>query len=177
MNDPLTVRLARREESAALALIGQATFLATYAHMIPQADLLLHCQRHHAAEVYQNWLANPTASIWVASVPSTENIVGYAVVVTPDFPDLETKETDRELRRIYLADRWAGAGVGHRLLTAAAAEAAQDGARRLLLAVYHGNEQALAFYRREGFSPVGTRSFLVGTQRYHDLVLARPLAA
>ncbi len=54
-------------------------------------------------------------------------------------------------------------------------EARARGAPRLLLGVYAGNDRAIAFYGRQGFKPVGERSFLVGANRYHDLVLARRL--
>jgi ribosomal protein S18 acetylase RimI-like enzyme len=54
---------------------------------------------------------------------------------------------------------------------------AASGHRRLLLGVYAGNERALAFYRKQGFSDLGTRQFNVGGKLYDDLVLARPLAA
>ena len=47
-----------------------------------------------------------------------------------------------------------------------------EGASRLLLGVYQGNERALAFYERMGFDKIGTRQFDVGGRIYDDWVLA-----
>jgi hypothetical protein len=41
------IRQATPDDAAALALVGAATFLDTYAHMIPGADLLAHCTVRH----------------------------------------------------------------------------------------------------------------------------------
>ncbi len=169
----LTIRPARGDEASALAILGQATFLSSYAHMIPQADMVAHCRAQHSPEIYARWLTDEAVSIWVASVPQTENLVGYAVVLPPEFPALEVKPGDWELRRIYIADRWARTGLGQRLMTGAVSEVMERGGCRLLLAVYHDNQPALAFYRKAGFREAGTRSFLVGTQQYHDLILAK----
>jgi ribosomal protein S18 acetylase RimI-like enzyme len=58
-------------------------------------------------------------------------------------------------------------------MEAALAGAAAQGAARLLLGVYRGNQRAIAFYGKHGFVEVGVRQFLVGETRYDDVVLAR----
>jgi ribosomal protein S18 acetylase RimI-like enzyme len=59
---------------------------------------------------------------------------------------------------------------------AAAVEAARArGARTLWLGVWERNERAIAFYRKSRFADVGTQTFVLGTDRQRDLVLARPL--
>jgi tRNA (guanine37-N1)-methyltransferase len=49
------------------------------------------------------------------------------------------------------------------------------GAAGVWLGVNGENLRAQAFYRRSGFEVVGDRTFRVGDQQHHDLVLHHPL--
>ena len=65
--------------------------------------------------------------------------------------------------------------AGQGLMDLALAQAKTQGSARLLLGVHRENRRALAFYKRNGFVPVGVRTFQVGASLFDDLVLARPL--
>jgi ribosomal protein S18 acetylase RimI-like enzyme len=168
------IRRAVGSDTPALALVGQATFLETYAHMIPWADMRAHCEREHGEARYAGWLADDRHRLWLAEVADTRAPVGYAVLSPPDLP-IPTGPDDVELKRIYALNRLHGAGLGARLMAKALEEAAAAGARRLLVGVHSGNARALAFYARQGFLQAGVRKFRVGGQTYDDLVLARAL--
>ena len=60
-------------------------------------------------------------------------------------------------------------------MDAAVEDARALGRTRLLLGTHEGNARAIAFYRRNGFSEVGTRTFQVGTQVCCDLIFGRAL--
>ena len=170
----VVIRRAVPEDAAALALVAQATFLETYAHMIPRADMLAFCGQEHGETRYAAWLAEPAYRIWLAESAATGAPVGYALVSPPDLP-IPTEPGDLELKRIYSLHRLHGSGLGARLMREAIEGATAAGARRLLLGVHSGNERALAFYARQGFVQAGVRKFPVGGQVYDDLVLARLL--
>ena len=170
----VAIRRAIPGDDAALALVAQATFLETYAHMIPLADMLAFCRREHGEARYVAWLADPACGTWLAQAAATGAPVGYALVSPPDLP-IATEAGDLELKRIYTLHRTHGSGLGARLMGAAIAGAAAAGGRRLLLGVHSGNARALAFYARQGFVQAGVRKFPVGGQVYDDLVLARSL--
>ena len=168
------IRRAVPGDEAALALVAQATFLETYAHMIPLADLLAFCRREHGEARYAACLADPAYRIWLAQAVATGAPVGYALVCAPDLP-IPAAPGDLELKRIYTLHRTHGSGLGARLMDAAIAATAAAGARRLLLGVHSDNGRALTFYARQGFVQAGVRKFPVGGQVYDDLVLARLL--
>jgi len=94
--------------------------------------------------------------------------------VPPDLP-IETDAHDIELRRIYALSLTRGTGLGHKLMARAIDDARALGRRRMLLGVLGINEQARAFYEREGFTLTGTRQFRVGEAVYDDVVYARAL--
>ncbi|MBN8805791.1 MAG: GNAT family N-acetyltransferase [Sphingopyxis terrae] len=144
------IREAGEADAAALALIGAATFLETFAGILDGEAIVGHCAAQHQEAAYRAYLASG-ARAWLAEAG------------------------DIELKRIYSLSRVHGSGLGAALMRCALHAAA--GHRRLLLGVYARNERALAFYRKQGFVDVGTRQFNVGGKFYDDRVLARPLAA
>jgi diamine N-acetyltransferase len=167
-----SLRAAGEDDADALALVGAATFLESFAAMLDTAAILGHCARVHTPGACAA-LLRAGAAAWLAEAAPAGAPIGYAILTEPDLPGAGA--ADRELRRIYAFSRWHGAGVGAALLAAAIAEAARRGAARLMLGVHEGNARALAFYARQGFVPVGTRRFRVGDRLCDDRVLARPL--
>lgn len=162
-------------DAAALALVGQATFLETYAHRLPADDILAHCAREHIATRYAEWLDQPGAyRFWGAHLAGPGAMVGYVMLSPPDLP-VPLQPGDLEIRRIYLLSRFHGGGTGGRLMAAAVDAARALGAPRVLLSVFGENANAIAFYARQGFTQAGVRKFQVGANTYDDLVLARAL--
>lgn len=171
----IAVRAARAGDEAALSLLGGATFLESYAHLLPVTDIIGHVGRQHAAAVYERWLADATCSIWLAEHLPGRAPVGYAVVTPPDLPLPDIGPGDLEIRRIYLLHRFQRGGLGRRLMAEVMAHGRAVTARRLLLGVYSRNESALAFYQRLGFVRAGTRQFRVGANDYFDYILSLDL--
>ena len=176
MSADLSIRRAVPGDEDALALVGQSTFLETFAGILDGGAIVEHCRRAHAAAQYREWLADPAAGLWLAETARGQAPVGYAVVARPALPGAD-EARDLELKRIYLLSRQHGGGAGKRLLQQAVAFATAAGAARLLLGVYSGNEAAIGFYLRQGFVHFTQRQFNVGGTLYDDYVLSLALAA
>jgi ribosomal protein S18 acetylase RimI-like enzyme len=176
MSPALPVRRALPGDEEALALVGQSTFLETFAGILDGGAIVEHCRRAHAAAQYRDWLADPAAAIWLAESEQGMAPVGYAVLARPQLPGADV-ERDLELKRIYLLSRFHGGGTGKQLLRQAVEFATAAGAARLLLGVYAGNEAAIAFYLRQGFVHLTQRQFNVGGRMYDDHVLSLTLPA
>ena len=166
------IRLAGQDDADALALIGAATFLESFAGILDGTALQQHCQTRHAAATYAAYLAKG-AQAWLVEVEPGHAPVGYALLTEPELD--AAREGDIELKRIYLLSRFQGVGMAQTLMDTVQQAAAQDHTR-LLLGVKDDNHRALSFYRRQGFARIGKRQFGVGGMLYQDLVLARPLA-
>ena len=171
----IIVRAARAGDEAALSLLGGATFLESYAHLLPVTDIIGHVGRQHAASVYERWLGDPSCRIWLAEHMPGRAPVGYAVVTPPDLPMPGIGQGDLEIRRIYLLHRFQRGGLGRKLMAETIAHGRAVAAKRLLLGVYSRNAAALAFYERLGFARVGTRQFRVGANDYFDYILSLDL--
>lgn len=166
------IRPCSPDDATALAFIGAATFLETFAGILEGDAIVAHCARQHVPEAYRSWL-DAGALAWLGLCDPGGAPVGYALVTAPDLE--AARPGDLELKRIYSFSRCHGSGLGRALMAAAIEGARQRDARRLLLGVYQHNARALAFYRRHGFCPVGTRRFDVGGRLYDDAVLALDL--
>ena len=169
-----TVRQAVSGDAAALALLGAATFLETYAPLIDGVDIVAQCAAQQRVETYAAWLDGPDSTVFIAA-SDTGAPVGLAVMMPPS-PEIDSpaiQPGDRELKRIYVLSPWYGSGLGAALMAHGVAEAEARGAKRVLVGVLGRNARALAFYRRQGFVDIGTRRFLVGSHWHDDLVLAR----
>lgn len=175
MTEPsaVTIRRAGADDADALAAIGAATFLESFAGVLPGADIVTHCARAHAVERYRAYLADDQSACWLAGVEPGGAPIGYAAATAPDLPLPDLSPDDWELKRIYLFSRFQGSGAGWALMRAVLDEARRRGRRRLLLGVYGRNDKAIAFYRRCGFRVAGERRFTVGASTFDDLIFAR----
>lgn len=172
IDGPLATRIRRAGayDVAALALVAQATFLESYAGVVPVADLIAHCRTQNVSAAFAAALVDG-AQAWLLEAVRTGAPLGFALLTRSALPDPQAG--DIELRRIYLLDRCKGQGLAAELLDVVIAAAA--GHRRLVLGTNRDNERALRFYRRTGFTVIGTRSFTVGTAPFDDYILAKPL--
>lgn len=160
------------DDAAALALIGQATFLETYSDVLPGPHIIAHCKKAHSVAQYEAWLADPTFQMWLAELQPGGAPVGFMVVAPPDLP-FDVTDADLEIKRIYLLSKFQGAGMGRRMVDAAVEFGRTRNARRLLLGVYKKNHPAIAFYERSQFAVVGGRTFNVGGHDYDDHIMGR----
>ena len=97
----IEIRTCGPADAAALALVGQATFLETYATVLPAADILAHCQHEHGEARYAGWLGRPDYRFWGAEIAELGGLVGYVMLCAPDLP-AATRPGDLEIKRIYL---------------------------------------------------------------------------
>ena len=155
-------------------MVAAASFLETFAGILPGADIVGHCARNSSIEKFVGWANDPTSVVTLAAHPVTDAPVGYSLLTTPDLP-VAPEPGDIEMRRIYALSLTRGTGIGHALMVRALADARELGRRRLLLGVLGTNTRARAFYEREGFELAGERRFNVGQGWYDDVIYARRL--
>ncbi|MES2391948.1 MAG: GNAT family N-acetyltransferase [Acidobacteriota bacterium] len=183
-HEPITLRLATPSDAGLLALVSAATFLEAFTWLLPGADILAHCTTNLTPEAYAHYLASPRTRITLATA-GADVPVGLAMVCTPDLPSFDVQPTDLELKRIYLFSRFRSSSTlvtnhpgikpAQALMDSAIQDAADLGATRLLLGTHETNLRAIAFYKRNGFTEAGHRTFQVGTQSCCDLLFARPV--
>jgi ribosomal protein S18 acetylase RimI-like enzyme len=168
---PIIWRKADVRDAEALAYLGAATFMATFAFDHPGQPMMEHLRQEHSAEYYASALRDPANDILIGETPLGAP-VGYAMVTPPSHPTYQ-QNGDIELKRIYLLGPWQGGGNGRDLLNRVFAVAEERRTKRLLLSVYEKNVRAIAFYEQAGFAAIGETIFMVGPVPFRDLVYAR----
>ncbi len=170
---PIIWRKASLGDADALAHLGGATFLATFAFDHPGKGLIDHLNREHSSAYYAKKLVRDDVDIIIGETPLGAP-VSYLMLCPPEHPEFQ-QDGDLELKRIYLLGPWQGGGNGRELMRQAMEIAADRGAKRLLLAVYASNPNAIAFYERTGFAKIGETIFMVGDVEFLDFVFAKSL--
>lgn len=170
------IRLCAPGDEYALALIGQATFLETFAGVLGGKDIIAHCAEAHSPELYRTWLSESGYALWLVEMSPGQAPIGFMVLAPPQLPLADTTN-DLELKRIYLLGKFQGGGLGKQLVSTAVEHSRIANARRLLLGVYAHNHAAIGFYERFGFRKVGARKFSVGGRDYDDDIMGMPLNA
>ena len=170
----ISYRQAETGDADAIALVGGATFLESFAGVIDGHGLVRHCVEKHNAEVYAAALATPGHALFLAECAPGRAPVGYAHITPPNLP-IAIQPGDVEVKRIYLLGTMQGRGVGRALMDCAISYAREGAFNRVLLGVHDENESAIGFYERLGFVRVGERDFDVGGVIYHDWIYALEL--
>ena len=107
-----------------------------------------------SAETIWSELARPETRCYTAALDADERLVGYAgLLVTGAEADVQT---------VAVAPSVQGAGLGSRLLRRLLDQAAERGARTVLLEMAADNEAARALYARSGFEQIARRSGYYG---------------
>jgi len=154
-------------DAPAIDALFRASFIETFAHLYDPADLAAFFAKF-SPEAWQDELADPDFAFRLAEDRS--RLAGYAKVSSVSLP-VEAAEAALELRQLYVAMHWHGAGIAPVLMDWVLAQASGRGARALYLTVFTGNVRARRFYARYGFEEVGPYAFMVGNQADEDLIM------
>ncbi len=168
------IRHAAPADIPALARLAASSFASTYEESVDPTTLEAYIRDAFAEEALSRELATAGATFLVAA--DEGSLLGYAHLLAGQAPDCVHASTPLELVRLYLDPAAVGTGLGSQLM-ARCLRAAEDGGHDVLwLGVWEHNPTAISFYRRWGFSHVGTIAFKLGAETQTDLVFQRPAA-
>lgn len=174
------VRPARVADLDELADVAARTFpLACPPHLGPAA-VAAFIEDNLSRGRLRSYLRAKDRTVLVAEVAGA--IVGYAIAVIaePADPQVQAVVTGRpcaELSKFYVLPEHHSAGVAAELMSHLLEAVRRRGTAMLWLGVNQLNERAQRFYRKHGFTRVGTKHFTVGGQREDDFVMTRPISA
>ena len=174
MSPAWSIRRAIPEDAQELSRLARATFIETYGDLNRPEDTERHLQEFFTPEHQLRELSDNRIAILLASAGHA--LAGFAHVEARTPPACVTDPAALALARFYVRRSWQGQGVAWDLLASAVESARATGAQLLWLSVWEHNPRAIAFYRKAGFSHVGTMDFVVGSDVQNDLVLTLPIA-
>lgn len=165
-----TLRRAVPDDAPSLAVLAERTFRDAFGARNSPENMDLHCARHFGPDIQRREIEDPGLVTTLAIADG--RLAGFTQLhLSRGHAAVEAKRP-AELARIYVEAAWHGRGVARALMQDAIATAARAGADVLWLGVWEHNPKAMAFYRKFGFSVVGTHPFLLGSERQRDLVMS-----
>lgn len=171
MIEPRTIiRRAEANELDALVELAGRTFRETYRPFDDPADIEEYIGRALTPAALDAVLHDEASTVLFAMLD--DHPIGYAHIRCSPAPAFVAGDSPVEVVRFYLRSDAVGRGLGTELMHAVRREARRAGADALWLAVYERNERARAFYRKRGFTDVGTRDFFYGGRTWADPVMA-----
>ncbi|WP_167044341.1 GNAT family N-acetyltransferase [Salinibacterium sp. ZJ454] len=174
----ITVRHAEPTDAAALHVVAGETFALACPPGTQQPDIDAFIAEHLSEEKFRLYLADPDRALLIAEVNGV--VAGYTMLVfgEPQDPDVAKAITVRptaELSKCYVLSTQHGHGVASHLIAQSVEMAHQRGAVAVWLGVNQQNERANRFYEKNGFTRVGEKRFLVGSEWHEDFVRERVL--
>jgi hypothetical protein len=94
-----SVRDAGPADAEALALIGAATFLETFAGILEGRAIVAHCLKQHSITAYEDYFG-AGATAWLAETVEGGAPIGFALLAKAALPGADPAR-DLELKRIY----------------------------------------------------------------------------
>ncbi|MEV6138524.1 GNAT family N-acetyltransferase [Nocardia sp. NPDC051990] len=173
---PVTVDRAGLWDAEALSDVAAATFpLACPPHATAD-DIESFIAEVLSGERFGEYLTDP-ARIVLKAVANGD-IVGYAMLHYGDPADSEVAKAINlrptiEISKMYVLPDHHGAGVSQALMNAALKQARDEAVAGVWLGVNQENVRAQRFYLEHGFERVGTKTFTVGSQLFHDFIMRR----
>ena len=164
------IRKAGHEDAAALAEVGRDTFVETFAHLYPPADLAEFLATSYSPQAFGGYLQGPEHGLWLAEQDG--RAIGYVQAGPCALPHREVTPACGEVKRLYVRQDVQGSGLGTTLLTTAVDWLSAPG-RRLWIGVWSQNHGAQRLYARHGFERVGTYQFPVGRTLDDEFILSR----
>ena len=154
--------------------LSRKTFYDAFAHRNNPDDFEAYAAVAFTREQLLSELENPESAFYFALIG--DEPVGY-IKLNYGNAQAEYQEADGvEVSRLYIHADHQGKKIGNQLLDFAINKSKEDGLKYIWLGVWDQNSAAERFYARNGFKPVGTHAFVVGTDVQNDILMRRDLA-
>lgn len=169
----IDIRQACIADAEMLTDLAFTTFYDAFAEHPKNAphDLADYMAKAFSLEQITAELADPNSIFLIAEVHG--ETAGYAkLILQSTEPDIVGEEPV-ELSRLYSHQKFLGQGVGQALMDACFERALEEGCDSMWLGVWEHNPRAKRFYEKNGFTEVGSHTFLLGSDPQTDLLMQK----
>ena len=169
----LNIRRATPDDAGVIADIGARTFEASFGPDNRLEDMEQYLSLSFSKAHIKTQLSDP-ASVFLLAYEN-EKVVGYLMLRRRKTPKAVSGANPVEPVRFYVEEKDFGNGYGSALMDACPQEAKKDRHRTIWLGVWEKNQRAIRFYKKWGFTIVGSKEFVLGSDLQNDHIMARPV--
>lgn len=161
------------EDLEILQAFSRKCFFETFAAVNTPENMEAYLDKAYAPEKLRAELSDINSIFYFLYLD--EKLAGYLKLneapAQTEFHDQEALE----IERIYVSQAFQGEGFGRCLMNKAIDTAKEREKKYIWLGVWEKNAKALRFYKKSGFSPIGTHSFMVGDDEQTDILMRKDL--
>ena len=170
----LKTRTGTSEDAALIASFGARTFKAAFGPDNTVEDMEQYLAAEFSESHIRALLSEESSTFLIGMLDDA--IIGYAMLKVGEVPEVVSGTNPVELVRLYIDQNLLGQGYGSILLGECLEEMKNKGYTHLWLGVWDQNLGAIAFYKRWGFSEVGSHEFVLGGDVQKDLIMVKEIS-
>lgn len=169
----LNIKKCTLEDLRKLQEISYETFNETFKHQNSPENMNAYLERAFNLKQLERELSNIFSLFFF--VYFNNEVAGYLKVNTNDAQSEEMGDESLEIERIYIRNKFQKHGLGKYLLNKAMEIAVERKKNKIWLGVWEKNENAIAFYIKNGFVQTGAHSFYMGDEEQVDFIMTKML--
>jgi ribosomal protein S18 acetylase RimI-like enzyme len=167
------IRIATPSDAASLATLAEESFRETFSRMNTVEDMNLHCRTSYSEAIQSAEISDSNMVTLVCE--DGGGLVAFAQVRWSKAPACVSAKNPGEIRRLYAAKPWHGKGTAQDMMESCIKEMTKRESDVVWLGVWERNSRAISFYKKSGFTEVGSHIFPLGTDPQRDIIMVRPI--
>ncbi len=170
----ITIKKVSVSDLDILLAYSKKTFYNFFAHLNDPANMEAYSPIAFTPQKMLAELTEPDSAFYFAML--NYELVGYLKL---NFNNAQTEFQDKnalEVERIYVSRQHHGKHIGQQLLNFATETAVQKQLRYIWLGVWEHNNNAIGFYRHNGFEVFSSHEFVLGDDKQVDLLMKKALS-
>jgi ribosomal protein S18 acetylase RimI-like enzyme len=167
------IRKCKEEDLTALRDLSESVYYEAYKDTNSREELNTYIRKAFTLDQIQSELGNPRSEFYFLYLDG--QLVGYFKLnEAPAQMDIHDPAS-LELQRIYMTGYAQRNGLGSYAMEHIVQIARQKGVQYIWLGVWEKQTDAIAFYRKHGFSEIGTHLFAVGNDIQTDYIMRKDI--
>lgn len=167
----MEIREATPSDLFNLAVLKQQVWISTYASDGLMDVYSKYVLSEYSAQAVQQSIADPSKLTLLAL--QKDCLLGCVVIqLTPMSPTNGFKP-GIEISTLYILEKFQKQGIGTKLMDASIDQIKRLNHNMIWLTVYHQNQNAIDFYRRQNFKQIGETDFLLGEEKHKNYILIK----
>ncbi|PSL25612.1 GNAT family N-acetyltransferase [Dyadobacter jiangsuensis] len=170
---PIQLRQATINDLETVRQIGIDTFYESFASVNTEENMADYLKTGFSMEKVASELGNADSEFHLAY--DGDQLIGYLKVNHGPAQSELKDDTALEIERIYVLRAWQGLKVGQLFYNKAIDIARERGYAYVWLGVWEENENAIGFYKRNGFVEFDKHLFTLGDDIQTDIMMRKEL--
>lgn len=165
----ISIRLCRSNEVKDLALFARTLFHEAFAHQNDPVHFESYTSQAFSHKAFHSLHENHQVDFYLTL--HQQNPIGYMQINEGDAQTELELDNAIEIQRIYVSTNFQNQGIGKRMIDYAKSLSISRSKSWLWLGVWEHNPAAQSFYKREGFVPFSSHTFMLGDDPQTDVML------